>query len=129
MDNHLHILFIICLKTARQTLKITTLHLFRTYIGKKYIGKKYIGMFWKYWCRCILNYSNKISLPFRVVVGELDETVDSRLDLASLRAEPLSQIVHWGEYTLAKLKSFVNTYLTMLSGKKKSTSQRSMWCK
>ncbi|KAL1445865.1 hypothetical protein WDU94_003538 [Cyamophila willieti] len=29
-----------------------------------------------------------------VVVGELDEAVDSRLDLGSLRAEPLSQIVH-----------------------------------
>ncbi|KAI5701829.1 U6 snRNA-associated Sm-like protein LSm8 isoform X1 [Diaphorina citri] len=29
-----------------------------------------------------------------VVVGELDEAVDSRLDLTSLRAEPLSQIVH-----------------------------------
>jgi hypothetical protein len=31
---------------------------------------------------------------FRAVVGELDENLDSRLDLSSIRADPLNQVVH-----------------------------------
>lgn len=31
----------------------------------------------------------------RAVIGELDEDVDARLDMQSLKAEQLSAIVHW----------------------------------
>lgn len=31
---------------------------------------------------------------FRAIVGEMDESIDSRLDLSSLRAEPLNAVQH-----------------------------------
>jgi hypothetical protein len=31
---------------------------------------------------------------FRAIVGELDDEVDARLDLSTIRADPLSSIVH-----------------------------------
>ena len=30
----------------------------------------------------------------RVIVGEVDEAIDSRIDLSKIRAEPLPSIVH-----------------------------------
>lgn len=33
----------------------------------------------------------------RSVVGELDEELDSSLDLSKLRAHPLKPVIHWSE--------------------------------
>jgi len=35
-----------------------------------------------------------IFIFFRAIVGELDDEVDARLDLSTIRADPLSSIVH-----------------------------------
>lgn len=37
---------------------------------------------------------NTVFLFFSAVVGEIDETIDSRLDLNSLRAEPIGPVVY-----------------------------------
>lgn len=33
-------------------------------------------------------------LPYRAVVGELDEALDSRMDLSEIRAPPLKPLTH-----------------------------------
>lgn len=37
---------------------------------------------------------------YRALVGEMDEALDARLDLSSLRAEPLQQVIHWSPHTM-----------------------------
>lgn len=40
------------------------------------------------------NYANNIVILYRVIVGEVDEAIDSRIDFSKIRAEPLPSIVH-----------------------------------
>lgn len=39
--------------------------------------------------------TNTVFLLFSAVVGEIDETIDSRLDLNNVRAEPIGPVVYW----------------------------------
>lgn len=43
------------------------------------------------WLACLIIYY----LCSSAVVGEMDEDIDSQLNLANIRAEPLSTIAHW----------------------------------
>lgn len=38
--------------------------------------------------------TNTVFLLFSAVVGEIDETIDSRLDLNNVRAEPIGPVVY-----------------------------------
>jgi len=42
---------------------------------------------------------------FRAIVGELDDEMDARLDLSTIRADPLSSIIHWRMYPKLQLES------------------------
>ena len=44
---------------------------------------------------CLLYLVLQLSGICRSVVGELDEELDSSLDLSKLRAHPLKQVIHW----------------------------------
>lgn len=43
-----------------------------------------------------MNYSaiKKIHPLYRAIVGELDDEMDARIDLSTIRAEPLSSVAH-----------------------------------
>lgn len=39
-------------------------------------------------------YLIMVCFSFRAIVGELDDEMDARLDLSTIRADPLSSIIH-----------------------------------
>lgn len=53
-------------------------------------------------------FSTIICDIFRAIIGEIDETMDSSIDLGAIRAEPIGSVVFWDNQTHMQFHTTMN---------------------